>query len=62
MNLHETTPLLGTMPEQDSTALITLIRTLEERVGILVDDDVMTGGAIAAVTSLCDFVAGQIAA
>ena len=55
------TPLLGAIPELDSMAVVTLITTLEERFGILVDDDEISGDTFASVGSLSDFVAGKLA-
>jgi acyl carrier protein len=62
LSLDEATPLLGAMPELDSMAVVTLITTLEERFGILVDDDEISGDTFATVASLRDFVAGKLAA
>lgn len=56
------TPLLGAIPELDSMAVVTLITTLEERFGILVDDDEIDGATFASVGSLTDFVGGKLAA
>ena len=56
------TPLLGAIPELDSMAVVTLITTLEERFGILVDDDDIDGATFESVGSLADFVSGKIAA
>lgn len=56
------TPLLGAIPELDSMAVVTLITTLEERFGILVDDDDIDGATFASVGSLTDFVRGKLAA
>jgi len=56
------TPLLGAIPELDSMAVVTLITTLEERLGIAVDDDDVTGDTFMSVGSLADFVAGKLAA
>jgi acyl carrier protein len=56
------TPLLGAIPELDSMAVVTLITTLEERFGIMVDDDEMGGDTFATVGSLSDFVTGKLAA
>lgn len=55
------TLLLGAIPELDSMAVVTLITTLEERFGILVDDDEISGDTFASVGSLSDFVAGKLA-
>ncbi len=55
------TPLLGALPELDSMAVVTLITTLEERFGIAVDDDEISGDTFATVGSLSSFVAGKLA-
>jgi acyl carrier protein len=62
MNFSATTPLLGAIPELDSMAVVTLITTLEERFGIVVDDDEISGDTFATVGSVTDFVAGKLAA
>ena len=53
------TPLLGSIPELDSMAVVTLITTLEERFGITVDDDEISGDTFATVGSLTAFVADK---
>lgn len=35
----ETTPLFGALPELDSMAVATLLTELEDRLGIIIDDD-----------------------
>lgn len=55
------TPLLGAIPELDSMAVVTLITTLEERFGLVVDDDDIDGSTFATVGSLCDFVSTKLA-
>lgn len=54
------THLLGAIPELDSMAVVTLLTTLEERLGIAVDDGEIDGATFATVGSLVDFVAGQL--
>ena len=56
------TPLLGSIPEFDSMAVVTLITTLEDRFGLIVDDDEVDGRTFATVGTLVDFVAGKVAA
>lgn len=56
------THLIGAIPELDSMAVVTLITTLEERFGIVVDDDDIDGDTFATVGTLADFVAGKLAA
>jgi acyl carrier protein len=55
------TPLLGAVPELDSMAVVSLITTLEERFGIVVDDDDIDGSTFATVGSLADFVSRKLA-
>lgn len=50
------TPLLGAIPELDSMAVVTLLTTLEEQMGITVDDDDVDGDTFATVGSLVAFV------
>jgi len=50
------TPLLGHLPELDSMAVVALLTTLEERLGIVFDDADIDGSAFATVGSLCALV------
>ncbi|MBL8349613.1 MAG: acyl carrier protein [Burkholderiaceae bacterium] len=54
------TLLLGAVPELDSMAVATLITTLEERFGFMIDDD-FDGSTFATVGSLADFVSERLA-
>ena len=56
------TPLLGAIPELDSMAVVTLITTLEEQFGMVVDDDDIDGSTFATVGSLADFVSSKLTA
>ena len=56
------TALLGAIPELDSMAVVTLITSMEEQLGIIVDDDDIDGSTFATVGSLADFVSGKLAA
>ena len=56
------TPLLGAIPELDSMAVITLITSLEEQFGVMVDDDDIDGSTFATVGSLTDFVSSKLPA
>ena len=56
------TPLLGAIPELDSMAVVTVITTLEERFGIVVDDDDIDGSTFSTVAALVDFVSEKLAA
>jgi acyl carrier protein len=54
------TPLLGAVPELDSMAVVALITTCEERLGITIDDDEIDGSTFATLGSLADFVACKL--
>ncbi len=54
------TPLLGSVPELDSMAVVTLITSLEERFGINIDDDDIDGATFGSVGSLVNFVASKL--
>jgi acyl carrier protein len=56
------THLMGAIPELDSMAVVSLLTTLEERFGIVVDDDEIDGATFATVGSLAGFVSGKLAA
>ena len=55
-NFTETTPLLGSIPELDSMAVVTVITSLEERFDIFVEDDEISADAFETVGSLTAFV------
>ena len=54
------THLLGAIAELDSMAVVSLITTLEERLGVTVDDDAIDGATFATVGSLVDFVSSMV--
>lgn len=56
------TALLGSVPELDSMAVVSLITSLEERFGIAIDDDEIDGDVFASVGSLVDFVQQKVGA
>jgi acyl carrier protein len=55
--LDADSPLLGSLPELDSMAVVTLIGALEEHFGIMVDDDDISASTFATLGSLAAFVA-----
>jgi acyl carrier protein len=59
-SFNRDTALLGAIPELDSMAVVTLITTMEERFGIIVDDDDIDGQTFASVGSLSDFVTSKL--
>ena len=60
-NFTPDTPLLGAIPELDSMAVVTLITSLEEQFGLVVDDDDIDGSTFVTVGSLTDFVSSKLA-
>lgn len=54
-------PLLGSLPELDSMAVVSLIGALEEHFGIMVDDDEISASTFETLGSLAAFVAGKLA-
>ena len=60
--LDDHAPLLGAVPELDSMAVASVLQSLEERFGIVVDDDEIDGATFATVGSLVAFVRGKLGA
>lgn len=56
------TPLFGALPEMDSMAVAAVLTELEDRLGIVVDDDEVTGELFDTVGSLQRFAAAKVAA
>ena len=56
------TRLLGSLPELDSMAVLTVLTAIEERFGITVADDDVSADTFATVGSLCDYVQQKLAA
>lgn len=55
------TPLLGALPELDSMAVVSLVTAIEERFGIAVQDDDISGSTFATVGTLTQYVEEQLA-
>lgn len=60
-SFNRDTPLMGAIPELDSMAVVSLITSLEDQLGLVVDDDDIDGATFATVGSLSDFVGSKIA-
>jgi acyl carrier protein len=56
-SLGADSPLLGSLPELDSMAVVTLIGALEEHFGIVIDDDDISASTFETLGSLAAFVA-----
>jgi acyl carrier protein len=54
------TQLLGSLPELDSMAVVALVNAMEERFGISVNDDEISGDTFGTVQSLSDYVALKV--
>ena len=55
------TPLLGAVPELDSMAVVGLINMIEERFGMIVEDDDVDGSTFETVGTLVAFVDSKFA-
>lgn len=54
--LDASTALFGGIPELDSLAVLEVVTSLEDRFGIVVEDDDVTGEVFETIGSLADFV------
>lgn len=61
LQLGADTALLGSIPELDSMAVVSILTTLEEQFGLVVDDDEVDGRTFASVGSLAGFVRAKLA-
>lgn len=60
-SLNAESPLLGSLPELDSMAVVALIGALEDHFGIAIDDDDISASTFDTLGSLADFVAQKSA-
>lgn len=54
------TALLGSLPELDSMAVIAVLSGIEERFGVVIEDDEVDAGTFETLGTLVDFVDGKI--
>jgi acyl carrier protein len=59
-SIDAATPLLGSLPELDSMAVLELVAALEQHFGISVDDDDVTAEVFETLASLTAFVTGKL--
>lgn len=59
--LTEQSALLGSIPELDSMAVVSIITALEEQFGIVVDDDEISASTFETLGSLRAFVEQKLA-
>jgi acyl carrier protein len=55
-SLDASTPLLGSLPELDSMAVVELVAAIEQRFGVEIADDEITGTVFDTLGSLAAFV------
>ena len=55
-SFDESTPLLGSLPEFDSMAVVTLLAALEEHFGFIAEDDEIFAETFETLGSLAEFV------
>ncbi len=55
-SFDESTPLLGSLPEFDSMAVVTLLAALEEHFGFIAEDDEIFAETFETLGSLVEFV------
>ena len=60
-SLKTDSPLLGSIPELDSMAVVGIVTSLEERFGFVIDDDEIDGSTFATLGALVAFVDGKLA-
>ncbi|WP_374942817.1 acyl carrier protein [Sphingomonas sp.] len=54
------TPLFGTLPELDSMAVAGVLTEIEDRLGILIEDDEVDGEMLETFGALVTFAAGKV--
>ena len=57
--LGATTPLFGALPELDSMAVAGVLTEIEDRLGILIEDDEVDGDMLETFGALVEFAAGK---
>ena len=56
------TQLLGSLPEFDSMAVVSILTALEDNFGVYIDDDEVSADIFETVGKLHEFVASKVAA
>lgn len=59
--LNADSPLLGSLPELDSMAVVSLVGALEDHFGISINDDDISASTFETLGTLTDFVAQKSA-
>ena len=58
--LSSESPLFGAIPELDSMAVVAILTSIEERFGLIVEDDELDGAVFATVGTLAEFVNSKL--
>ncbi|MGH8654920.1 MAG: acyl carrier protein [Gammaproteobacteria bacterium] len=58
--LEANTRLLGNLPELDSMAVVTVLTSLEEHFGFIINDDEISAETFATLASLSEFVGQKL--
>ena len=56
----EDTPLLGSIPEFDSMAVVSVLTAIEEDYGVIIDDDEVTAEVFTTLGTLTGFVREKV--
>lgn len=59
-DFDESTPLLGSVPEFDSMAVVMVLTAIEENFGISVDDDEISAEVFETIGALLQFVNAKV--
>ena len=57
---HAETALFGSLPELDSMAIAGLLTAIEDRLGIIIEDDEVDGNMLATFGALVTFLDGKV--
>lgn len=60
LKFSSNTQLLGALPELDSMAVLAVISGLEERLGLVINDDEIDGEVFASVGSMVEFASARV--
>lgn len=58
--IEASTPLLGSLPELDSMAVLELIAALEQRFGVTIDDDEVTAEVFDTLATLAALIESKL--
>lgn len=58
-SFHDDTPLLGSIPELDSMAVVGILAAIEEATGVAIPDDEVSADVFSTFATLAEFVSGH---